>query len=72
MFLAGMSVLLFSQKDSSLNNKLVIEKRLKLSEMDGTAKLLTRILVLNHFVMVLIMSATPLHVQDIGETIKLV
>ena len=72
MFLAGLSVLLFSQKDSALNKKLVIEKSLKLSELDSTARLLTKILVLNHFVMVLIMSATPLHVKDIGETIKLV
>ena len=72
MFLAGMSVLIFSQKDSSLNNKIVTDKALKLSELDTTARLLTKILVLNHFVMVLIMSATPLHVQDIGETIRLV
>ena len=72
MLLAGLSVLLFSQKDSALNKKLVIEKSLKLSELDSTARLLTKILVLNHFVMVLIMSATPLHVKDIGETIKLV
>jgi MFS family permease len=72
MFLAGISVSLFSQKDSSLNKKLVIQKSVKISELDSTAKLLTRILVLNHFIMVLIMSATPLHVQDIGETIKLV
>ena len=72
MFLAGLSVLLFSQKNSALNKKLVIEKSLKLSELDSTARLLTKILVLNHFVMVLIMSATPLHVKDIGETIKLV
>ena len=72
MFLAGLSVLLFSQKDSALNKKLVTEKSLKLSELDSTARLLTKILVLNHFVMVLIMSATPLHVKDIGETIKLV
>ncbi|MDG1228487.1 MAG: MFS transporter [Candidatus Actinomarina sp.] len=72
MFLAGLSVLLFSQKDSALNKKLIIEKSLKLSELDSTARLLTKILVLNHFVMVLIMSATPLHVKDIGETIKLV
>jgi len=72
MFLAGLSVLLFSQKDSTLNKKLVIEKSLKLSELDSTARLLTKILVLNHFVMVLIMSATPLHIKDIGETIKLV
>jgi MFS family permease len=72
MFLAGMSVLLLSQKESTLNKKLIPENKVKLSQLDGTAKLLTRILVLNHFVMVLIMSATPLHVQDIGETIKLV
>ncbi len=72
MLLAALSVSIFSQKDSTLNKKLVVEKSLKLSQLDSTAKLLTKILVLNHFVMVLIMSATPLHVQDIGETIKLV
>ena len=72
MFLAGISVSLFSQKDSSLNKKIVIQKSVKILELDSTSKLLTRILVLNHFIMVLIMSATPLHVQDIGETIKLV
>jgi MFS family permease len=72
MFLAGISVSLFSQKNSALNERQVLKKSLKISELDSTAKLLTRILVLNHFVMVLIMSATPLHVQDIGETIKLV
>ena len=37
MFLAGMSVLIFSQKDSSLNNKIVTDKALKLSELDTTA-----------------------------------
>ena len=72
MFLAGISVSLFSQKKSSLNEKQIVKKSVKILELDRTAKLLTRILVLNHFVMVLIMSATPLHVQDIGETIKLV
>ena len=72
MFLAGISVSLFSEKNSLLNEKQIVKKSVKISELDGTAKLLTRILVLNHFVMVLIMSATPLHVQDIGETIKLV
>ena len=72
MFLAGISVSLFSQKDSSLNKKIVIQKSVKILELDSTSKLLTRILVLNHFIMVLIMSATPLHIQDIGETIKLV
>ena len=72
MFLAGISISMFSQKDSPLNQKLIVEKSSKISGLDHTAKLLTRILVLNHFVMVLIMSATPLHVQDIGETIRLV
>ena len=72
MFFAGISVFLFSQKNSTLNEKQIVKKSVKIIELDSTAKLLTRILVLNHFVMVLIMSATPLHVQDIGETIKLV
>lgn len=72
MFFAGISVSLFSQKNSTLNEKQIVKKSVKILELDSTAKLLTRILVLNHFVMVLIMSATPLHVQDIGETIKLV
>ena len=34
--------------------------------------LLSLLLVLNHFTMVVIMSATPLHIQDIGETVQLV
>ena len=50
-------------KDSSISNDSTKYK-------DGN--LLSLLLVLNHFVMVVVMSATPLHVKDIGETVQLV
>ncbi len=72
MVLAGLSVYFLSEKESKLKEPANIEKTNKKISLDSNAKLLTKILVLNHFVMVVIMSATPLHIQDIGETIKLV
>ena len=72
MVLAGLSIYFLSEKESKLKEPANVEKtNIKIS-LDSDAKLLTKILVLNHFVMVVIMSATPLHIQDIGETIKLV
>ena len=72
MIMAGLSVYLFSEKKSKLKEQItIVEEKEKIS-LDSNAKLLTKILVLNHFVMALVMSATPLHIQDIGETIKLV
>ena len=42
------------------------------TKLDNKATQLTVLLVVNHFVMVIIMAATPLYVQDIGETIQVV
>ena len=50
-------------KDSNISNDSTKYK-------DGN--LLSLLLVLNHFVMVVVMSATPLHIKDIGETVQLV
>ena len=72
MFLAGLSIYFLSGKKSKLKERANVEKANEKIALDSNAKLLTKILVLNHFVMVVIMSATPLHIQDIGETIKLV
>ena len=72
MILAGFSIYFLSEKDTTLREPSNTEQTKELISLDSNAKLLTRILVLNHFVMVVIMSATPLHIQDIGETIKLV
>ena len=70
--LVGFCIYFLSEKDTALREPSHTEQTKELISLDTNAKLLTRILVLNHFVMVVIMSATPLHIQDIGETIKLV
>lgn len=72
MIMAGLSVYLFSEKKSKLKEQITIFEEKEKISLDSNAKLLTKILVLNHFVMALVMSATPLHIQDIGETIQLV
>jgi len=72
MVLAGFSIYFLSEKNTTLREPSNTEQTKELISLDSNSKLLTRILVLNHFVMVVIMSATPLHIQDIGETIKLV
>ena len=72
MTLAGLSIYFLSEKESKLKEPANVEQSNTQVSLDSNAKLLTKILVLNHFVMVVIMSATPLHIQDIGETIKLV
>ncbi len=72
MVLAGICIYFLSEKESKLKEPASVETKSKKISLDNNAKLLTKILVLNHFVMVVIMSATPLHIQDIGETIKLV
>ena len=72
MTLAGLSIYFLSEKESKLKEPANVEQSNEQVSLDNNAKLLTKILVLNHFVMVVIMSATPLHIQDIGETIKLV
>ena len=72
MILAGLSIYFLSEKESKLKEPANVEQSNEQVSLDNNAKLLTKILVLNHFVMVVIMSATPLHILDIGETIKLV
>ena len=73
MFFASLSIIIFTSKNNPLREKETIEIQSsdKISNnKDGT--FLSVLLVLNHFTMVVIMSATPLHIQDIGETVKLV
>ena len=72
MIIAGLCIYLFSGKETKLKDTAITQKTSERITLDNNAKLLTKILVLNHFTMVVIMSATPLHIQDIGETIKLV
>ena len=72
MVFAGLSIYLFSGKESKLKEPTNLKQAKEKISLDSNARLLTKILVLNHFVMAIVMSATPLHIQDIGETIKLV
>jgi len=70
--LAGISVLGLTNKDSALRLSAATNKKGISNKLDKTAKQLTALLVINHFVMVIIMASTPLHIQDIGETIQVV
>ena len=70
--LAGISVLGLTKKDSALRLPATTNKKDTSNKLDKTAKQLTALLVINHFVMVIIMASTPLHIQDIGETIQVV
>jgi MFS family permease len=70
--LAGICVRGLTDKSSLLRLPLISEHTSIKTKLDIKAKQLTMLLVVNHFVMVIIMAATPLHVQDIGETIKVV
>ena len=73
MFFASLSIIIFTSKNNPLREKDTIETQSSnniSNNKDGT--FLSILLVLNHFTMVVIMSATPLHIQDIGETVKLV
>jgi len=73
MLFASASVLTLTSSNSSLREPAEVQEIAQTainSKKDGN--ILTLLLVLNHFVMVVIMSATPLHVQDIGETVELV
>ena len=70
--LAGISVLGLTKKDSELRLPATSNKKDTNNKLDKTAKQLTGLLVINHFVMVIIMASTPLHIQDIGETIQVV
>src|SRR5210317_426537 len=74
MLFASASVITFTSSRSSLRNPAESEvtDTQKFSNSKEGGRTLTVLLVLNHFTMVVIMSATPLHVQDIGETVQLV
>ena len=73
MLFASASVLTFTSSNSSLRQPAETEEAVeKITETKKDGNILTLLLVLNHFTMVVIMSATPLHVQDIGETVELV
>ena len=73
MLFASASVLTFTSSNSSLRQPAETEEAIeKITETKKDGNILTLLLVLNHFTMVVIMSATPLHVQDIGETVELV
>ena len=73
MLFASASVLTFTSSNSLLRQPAEIEEAIeKVGETKKDGNILTLLLVLNHFTMVVIMSATPLHVQDIGETVQLV
>ena len=73
MFFASLSIIIFTSKNNPLREREANETQGSnniSNNKDGT--FLSILLVLNHFTMVVIMSATPLHIQDIGETVKLV
>jgi len=73
MSIAGLAITTLTSKSSLLRQAQL--KDLNISNESTKYKdgnLLSLLLVLNHFVMVVVMSATPLHVKDIGETVQLV
>ena len=74
MLFASASVVTFTSSKSSLRKPAESEVNdiQEFSNSKEGGRTLTLLLVLNHFTMVVIMSATPLHVQDIGETVQLV
>ena len=73
MLFAAASLLTFTSKKSILRSPSDLEgESSDQSSERKNGNLLSLLLVLNHFTMVVIMSATPLHIQDIGETVQLV
>ena len=73
MLFASASVLIFTSSESPLRDPAEVENDNRANnESIKDGNILTLLLVLNHFTMVVIMAATPLHVQDIGETVELV
>ena len=73
MLFAVASLFTFTSKKSILRSPSDLEgESSDQSSERKNGSLLSLLLVLNHFTMVVIMSATPLHIQDIGETVQLV
>ena len=73
MSIAGLAITTLTSKTSLLRQAQL--KDINISNNSTKYKdgnLLSLLLVLNHFVMVVVMSGTPLHVKDIGETVQLV
>ena len=73
MSIAGLAITTLTSKTSLLRQAQL--KDINISNNSTKYKdgnLLSLLLVLNHFVMVVVMSATPLHVKDIGENVQLV
>ena len=70
MVSAGSILFFFTSKDSDLRMKNTVQTRKDVEQSDRGANSLSSILVVNHVIMVLIMSATPLHLRDIGENIS--
>ena len=69
MISAGTVLFIFTDRKSGLREKNKIKtKNEKIKRVSGEINL-SMILVINHAIMVLIMSATPLHLRDIGESI---
>ena len=73
MLFAASSLFIFTSKQSILRSPSNLESESNNQNSNKkNGNLLSLLLVLNHFTMVVIMSATPLHIQDIGETVQLV
>lgn len=72
MIIAGSILFFFTDKNSGLRTKNTIKEKSKVKEKNSMGNLLSVILVVNHSVMVLVMSATPLYLRDIGENIGMV
>ena len=73
MLFAASSLFILTSKKSILRSPSNLESELNNQNLNKkNGNLLSLLLVLNHFTMVVIMSATPLHIQDIGETVQLV
>ena len=73
MLFAASSLFIFTSKKNILRSPSNLESELNNQNSNKkNGNLLSLLLVLNHFTMVVIMSATPLHIQDIGETVQLV
>ena len=73
MLFAAASLFTFTSKNSILRSPSDLENESSDQSVERkNGNLLSLLLVLNHFTMVVIMSATPLHIQDIGETVQLV
>ena len=73
MSIAGLAITTLTSKTSLLRQaQLKDSNKSNDSTKYKDGNLLSLFLVLNHFVMVVVMSATPLHIKDIGETVQLV